>query len=432
MLERLHRWMTGHENAADGVASEARDAIPRNFVTYVATHLFTKLGDALMNPKTTLTWVGGSLGVPTAITALYVPVRESGSMIFQAAMSGWIETFRLRKRVWLVGGVTQAAAVLSMALVTVTLEGTAAGLALLGLLALFALARSLCSISSKDVLGRTVPKRQRGRASGWAAGAAGIMTMLAGGIGLLYSPQDIGVRGLALVLAIAGSGWLIASALFATIREPESEPGEDSPRDVLGRLHLLVEDAVLRRFVVTRALLLCSALSAPYYVLLAHRHLGDSSRLLLAFIVASGLAGLLGGPVWGRVADWSSKRTMSLAVSAAAALSLAVFFAERANATWLDRAWPLPLAFFLLSLAHEGVRVGRHTWVVNIAEGDRRTDYVSVSNSAMGAILLVVGAAGAALSSLSVEWVLLGLSLMGVTGAALGARLPEAETESGS
>ncbi|MBB1027037.1 MFS transporter, partial [Dietzia sp. DQ11-38-2] len=81
--------------------------------------------------------------------------------------------------------------------------------------------------------------------------------------------------------------------------------------------------------------------------------------------------------------------------------------------------------YFLLTLLHSGVRVGRKTYVVDVAEGDMRTTYVAVSNSAMGVILLVTGGITSALALAGIEWALVFLAVLGVIGAVSGLRMPE-------
>ena len=93
----------------------------------------------------------------------------------------------------------------------------------------------------------------------------------------------------------------------------------------------------------------------------------------------------------------------------------------------LSLVWVIPVLYFLLSVAHQGVRVGRKTYVVDLAEGNKRTDYVSVSNSVIGVVLLITGFSGALSTVLPVSGIILILSLMGVAGAALGSALPEVE-----
>ncbi len=60
-----------------------------------------------------------------------------------------------------------------------------------------------------------------------------------------------------------------------------------------------------------------------------------------------------------------------------------------------------------------------------MAEGDQRTTYVAVSNSAMGIILLVVGGVSSLLAVAAVERALLFLAGMGIVGVFAARRLPD-------
>lgn len=82
-------------------------------------------------------------------------------------------------------------------------------------------------------------------------------------------------------------------------------------------------------------------------------------------------------------------------------------------------------SYFLLTLLHSGVRVGRKTYVVDVAEGDTRTAYVAVGNTTMGLILLVVGGISSALALLGVQWALVFLAVLGLIGAASALKMPE-------
>lgn len=86
--------------------------------------------------------------------------------------------------------------------------------------------------------------------------------------------------------------------------------------------------------------------------------------------------------------------------------------------------------YFLLTLLHTGVRVARKTYVVDLAAGDLRTTYVAVSNSAMGVVLLLVGAVSSLLAVIGIVWALVFLAGLGFIGVAAGATLPEVSRES--
>jgi len=400
-----------------------------NFSIYVLSHWLSRTGDTLMNPKTTLVWLAASLGVSPLLQGLLVPVREAGSLILQPLLSGLIKGRRYRRGLWSLGALGQGAAVAGMA--AVAWRAGAAGDApaawpgptLLGLLALFALARGLSSVTSKDVLGRSLPQRLRGRAGGLPASLAGLTVLAAAGFGLGLIEKSIHASTLALWLLAATAAWWLAAGLFLGLREPAAVVDVQLRQ---AAMTLLLRDRLLRRFVIARGLLLCSALAPPYLVSMAQQHSAEGRSLLL-FVLAGGVAALFGGLPWGRLADRSSRLTLSLAALLAASSTLAAallaLFLPQALQLW----WALPLAFLLISLAHEGVRIGRKTWIVNIATDGERVDYVAVSNAAMGGILLAVGGITAGLAVWSVPAVLLTLSAAAVAGALLGLALPEAE-----
>src|SRR5690606_18513302 len=127
--------------------------------------------------------------------------------------------------------------------VALSLEGLAAGLAILALLTLFSLARGACSVAYKDVLGKTIPKTRRGRLSGWISSFAGFATMATGGVLTLL--PDSGGLGLyaGLLLVAAGRRLAAAGAYSRIVQYPGATEGvanrfiEAKPRLPLARAH---------------------------------------------------------------------------------------------------------------------------------------------------------------------------------------------------
>jgi MFS family permease len=193
----------------------------------------------------------------------------------------------------------------------------------------------------------------------------------------------------------------------------------------LKNLELLVNDRPFRRFVLARSLLMCSGLSAPYFVALAHQQNGARGTLLGAFIVAGGCASLVSAPIWGRMADRSSRRVMFVAACLCSLVGGVVFTAGARGAEFIGGIWALPSAYFVLSVAHDGIRVGRKTYVVDMAEGNRRTDYVSVSNSVIGVLLLLAGFTGLLAGRVGSDGMIGLLAVMCLIGAAMTWRLPQ-------
>lgn len=428
--ESIYETLTNEEDTrlCKDIGEDACREVPKNFVLVLLSYCLTKLGDAIASPKTTLAWLTSMVGAPAYVLALLVPIRESGSMIPQLFIGSAIRRLPVRKRVWVLGSIGQAACIFGIGLVALSLTGAAAGWALLGLVVLFSLFRGFCSVAAKDVVGKTIPKAKRGQLAGWSASVAGLLGIGVGIVLMTPASDELGESFLGLLLFGAAALWLIAAVIYSRVVEDAGETGGGrSIRDAFGHMRLLATDRPFRRFVITRALLMCSALSAPFYVALAQKSLGAPTYLLGAFIVAAGLAGLISGPVWGRYADSSSKRVMISAALITSGIGLGVFIANRYVAGVAESMWFLPVAYFVLALAHSGVRVGRKTYVVNLATGNKRTDYVAISNTVIGILLLVVGAIGALAPLVGNDGVIGLLALMGLAGAVYGMLLPEAE-----
>ena len=430
IADSVYEALTNEEDArlCEEIGEAACREAPQNFTLILLSNCLTKLGDAIASPKTTLAWLTSMVGAPAFVLGLLVPIRESGSMVPQLFIGGAIRRLPIRKWVWVAGSIGQAMCIAGMGFVAIYLTGMTAGWAIIGLVVCFSLCRGFCSVAAKDVLGKTVPKPKRGQLTGWSASAAGL---LGAGVGVvLMTPvsDKLDESFVGLLLFFAGALWLLAAALYAQLTENAGETGGGrSILDALGQLRLLATDKAFRRFVITRALLMCSALSAPFYVALAQQNYGTQVYLLGAFIAASGVASLVSAPVWGRYADASSKTVMIRAVLIASGVGLLVFVVNRLFPALSDSLWFLPVAYFALSLAHSGVRVGRKTYVVNLASGNKRTDYVAVSNTVIGLLLLVVGAVGALTPVLGNDGVIGLLALMGLVGAAYGTQLPDVE-----
>jgi hypothetical protein len=424
-LDRLYALVANEEDAraCKDISDEACRVVPGNFFLILCSLVLTKTGDLLASPKIVLSWLLGSVGAPAFLIAWLVPVRESGSLIPQLAIGAWVRRHPRRAGFWVLGSALQGACVAGMALAVWQLDGVQAGLAVLGLLIFFSLSRGFCSVSMKDVQGKCVPKSRRGRLAGLATTFSGLATLAVSL--LLLGGQDDPNRSLYLILLLVGAGlWWAAAILFRFVREYDGETagGGNALREAWQSLKLLRDDAPFRHFVITRSLLLCSALSAPFFVVLAQRST-PGSKMLGAFLLASSLASSLSAAFWGWMADVSSRNVMIRGSGIAAATCLAIGAGTWCLPEWFTLPWLLPVAYLLLSVAHAGVRIGRKTYLVDMAGGTKRTDYVAVSNTVIGVLLLVTGGVSALASLLSVEAVLVLLGLMGAAGTVSAFRL---------
>ena len=305
------------------------------------------------------------------------------------------------------------------------LDGYAAGSGVIAALIVFSLARGFCSVAMKDVQGKCIPKTRRGRLSGLATTIGGTATVILTGL-LFWDRGDPTLTFYTVLLLLAAVLWVVAGVLFANVEEYEGETGGggNALTEALKSLTLLRDDAPFRHFVITRALLLCSALASPYFVVLAQQE-SDIGWMLGVFLLASSLASSLSASFWGWAADTSSRRVMIRGAAMASGICLLVGVLALIFGPGFGGAWFYPLAFFVLSIAHAGVRLGRKTYLVDMAGGNKRTDYTAVSNTVIGILLLVTGAFTAAISMVSDIAVILVLGLMGLAGMLSAVRLKE-------
>lgn len=428
-MNELYNRITGDEDAR--VCKDIPDAAchhqPRNFFAYLVANLLGKTADELASARLVIPWLFGALGVPAAYTGFLVPIREAGILLPQLAVAAAVRHRPRRKGVWLLGAVLCAISLLIMGGTALVLDGHAAGIAIIALLILFSLARGLCSVSAKDVLGKTVSKRRRGALMGWSAGLSGLAVL---GVGLWLTSVHLPGSGLTVfsgLLITGGLLWILAALAFAAIREhPGAIGGGGNALAVaLGQLRLLAEDAPFRRFVVARGLLLSVALAPPFYVLVAQEQSAGNPLGLGGLIVANGLAASLSAPFWGHLGDRSSRQVMMIASGGAGLLGLFLFAAVAGNWSWVTGAPGMALIFLVLNVMHAGVRLGRKVYLVDLAHAGNRAAYVAVSNTVIGLMMLLGGLAGLAADRLGSPAVILVLALVSLGAAAYVRALPE-------
>ena len=395
-IESLYDLVTGDEDArvCKDIPEQACNDQPRNFFAYLGANLLGKLADEFASAKLILPWLFGLLGAPAALVGFLVPIREAGVLLPQLVVAAYIRRLAVRKWVWVLGAALSALALLAMSLAAMTLTGAAAGWTLLAALVVFSLARGLCSVSAKDVLGKTVSKSRRGRLMGLSSGIAGVFT-LAIGLYIEYLGRDAEPLLLAALLLLGAAIWVPAIAAFASIKElPGATEGGGNALDAaLQNLALIKSNLAFRQFLITRMLLLGIALAPPFYVLLIQQTTQGLGGLGL-LIIAAGLADSLSAPIWGPMADDSARRVMMIAAGLAGLLGIWVWTSHSLSLRWLDNPWLVSLAYLTLIIAHSGVRLGRKVYLVDMAGERDRAAMVAVSNTLIGIMMLFAGTVG--------------------------------------
>ncbi|WP_306734488.1 MFS transporter [Marimonas arenosa] len=397
---------------------------PGNWLGHVGALSLTKSADGLFDPKLVLSWLLAALSAPAVFVGLLVPIREAGALLPQLFTAPHIHGLARRKWAWAGAAAVQGAMLVVILIVALTMQGAAAGIAVCAALAVLSVARSVASVSYKDVLGKTVGKARRGAATGLAASAGAAVVI---GFALVLMAAPVGRMSIVIgAIGLAAVGFLLAAVVFAGLRE-EARPGTTGTgwRAALGQMRLLWDAPELGRFVIARGLLVSTALAPPYLVLMAAEAGNRAFERLGALVLASAVASLVSSYVWGRLADRSSRRVLIYAgLSGAAALAAALVL--RALGL-VDTVWALPLVLFALMIAYHGVRQGRSIYLTDMAPEDRRLAYTAVANTAIGVLLLGTGVFGALAAMAGAEVTLALFAAMATAGAGVAAGLREAE-----
>lgn len=436
LSDRVHQTLTADDEGrvCKDIPEEACDEQPGNFTKHVASLTMTKSGDGLADPKLVLAWLLDALGAGPGLIGLLVPIREAGSLLPQLVTAGAIRSLPQRKWAWAVGTAVQGLSVAGMGVAALTLEGAVAGWTILALLALFSLARSVCSVSYKDVLGKTVSKSTRGTATGTAASISAAV-VLAFGVAVSLSIIPLTVGSIASVLFVAAGLWLIAAGVFTRLAETKgaTEGGGSALKVAIGQFSLLKTDPQLVRFIATRGLLISTALAPPYLLAMSGSDSASNGLGNLGpFVVASSVAGLSSSFVWGRLSDRSSRSVLIFA-----GIIASIVLASSGAAGWLGLAqwqhapWGFAAMLFVLMIAYKGVRIGRSTHIVDMAAPEKRAAYTALSNTIIGVLLLIGGVFAAVAERFGTEVVLVAFAAMALGASAVAMTLEEVQRSDG-
>lgn len=358
-----------------------------------------KLADLLISAKTTLTALLVSVGAPVWMIGWLVPIRESGALLPQVLISIYLRKHAQRHIVWRIGMITQVFSVVGMLLSVILFSGFIAGILVLASLVLLSLGRSACSLTVKDMEADVAKKGERGNLIGVASTVSGVVTLV---IAIPLVIYDGALTSNILLVVLCASMLAFILTLICVWPIKTRVEVENSSKNTFS----INFDTTIYKFIFVRGLFVHSALVAPYFMIERN---GDVKELLPIYIGAEATAALLSSIIWGKIADKSAKLTLRLSGLLALGACVGLLFWQTSSIV------TSALLFFVLSVAHAGVRTGRKTYSLDVKEGHDRTELVGFSNTAIGIILLAFGALYAALApalSFSVVYIMAGMLLL--------------------
>lgn len=397
----------------------------KSYRTHVWSLSLTKLGDGLLDPKLVLSSLLILLGSPMYLVAMLVPVRESLALFPQIFTASYIQQLKIRKVVWSFGAFVQGVCAFVIAASALFLEGKLFGWVALVTLSVFAVARSLCSVTYKDVLGKTIDKSNRGVTTGLAGSVAAAGIIIFALIVINYDAKSIPL--LVSVIFVASGLWIMASLSFIKLHEEDSEiERRSNPFEMLRKSCLAVKsDKQLVLFIITRALLLGTALAPPFIVASIYDNRLAEINHLGYMLLASSIAGLISSYTWGRLSDKNSKLVLVIASLLSSVVFIILLLAE-----FYDQSLPIHAIIFLLFVllvAYQGVRVGRSTHLVDMANTTNRAQYTAISNTIIGVLLMGTGLISIIFEQLGSVYLFLMFTMMSIGATLVATRLKKVQ-----
>lgn len=265
----------------------------------------------------------------------------------------------------------------------------------LGALFIFSIASGVASVAFKDVMGKTIPKGNRGRLLATRATGGGILTIAAGFVFYFIANNGGELRYFQWLIYGASALWVIAALLFAAISESKgATSGSRSPlHEIKKGWSIFLNDDTFRNFLFVRGLLMAIPLSLPFLIAYSQEILDTSLNQLGFFVVVAGVANAISSPFWGRFSDQSSKLLMTVIAALGIAILMIAFLYEYLPFRYQNVYTYLPI-LFLMTIAHGGARLGRKTYLVDYAPEEERPLYVAFANTVIGIFTLISGLLG--------------------------------------
>lgn len=408
----------------------------RSFMLAVLNGSLFRLAEALIDPPLVLTWFVSRLTNSNLLIGMIVPLGNAGWFLPQLFFSARVHQMERKMRVYTTTAVVRTIVWIVLAAV-VWLTDTPS-LLLIGVFVLYIAARMSAGpagLAFFDIVAKTVSPRRRGRLFAWRLFFGGILGLGGGWVvnTVLNHPLLPFPRGHALLFLLYTVVFVPACVVFMAIREPPGIAVSERPalKEQLRRAkHILTEDSVYRRFLITKVIMALAGTALPFYGVYAKNVLGAPEGMVGLYVTTRIAAQLLFNLPWGWLSDRRGNRLalrlqiMVTSLTLFSALALVGFVAlAHPQGTWLPYL-ALPLFFLDGALLPTYILTGNN-FLLELVPEAKRSLYLGLNNTLMGIVILISGFGGLMVDLLGFGGLFaasLGLCLVGFI---LTARLPE-------
>lgn len=377
--------------------SSTQTSIPkhlnRNFALGITNGAFFGFVDAVVSPYLVLPLFVTGLGGSPILVGLLPAIYNGGWFLPQFLISHRLQRMPRKLGVYTTAGVVRIICWVAFTAATFLIANSNPTLLLITFFILFttySLGAGFAGSPFMDIVAKTVPLDRRGRFFS-NRDLFGALSGIAGGyvINLLLNPSFPSPFpfNFGFIFVIACVGVVIGVFSFSFVIEP---PETSSVRDVTFReqihsaKHLLRDNRIYRRFLLTRIVIAVSDIASPFYAIYATTVLKVPAETVGAYIAIATAASLLSNPIWGRLSDRRGNRVLfigaSIALVATPLIALAFGFLPGGPAL----ALPFGLIFAFAGASRTAVNICAPSYLLEIAPASERPLYLGVTNSILG------------------------------------------------
>lgn len=383
-----------------------RAAGQRDFVYGVLNGLFFTLAETLTDPNLVLVAFVSQLTDSPFLIGLVAPLRDSGWLLPQLWVSGYVQSLTYKLWVHRVVSVIRLTAWAAMAAAPLVLDTPAALLAAFFLAyGAYALSSGLSGLAFVEVVGKTIPPHRRVVFFAWrlflgglaALGAAELVRRVLSAEGPLAFPYNF--------VLLFGVGWAWAALglwVFQLIDEPAEtrvQPAAAPWVQARRAWGIVRTDRQFRRFLLMRASLLAAGAAVPFFAVHVRSQAGDVLDLVGVYLAVYTVASLTANVTFGRLAGRLGQRGILVVGALAGLLMMAVVAGLLAaeGLGWLAggavASGILP-AFALAGVRDSGLGIAGQPLLLEVAPADQRSLYLGTTNTLLGVVLLTTGLSG--------------------------------------
>lgn len=396
---RSTRWQTSLF-----ASEEIRDPhLRRNFTVGVINGALFIFAETILDPNLVLVWFLSRLGASNLWVALVSPIRDGLWFLPQLLVSRL-----MRHRVYYMDVYRRMAVVRALGAFAMALGVWLAAPHPTGMLLAFfipycviSLASGISGLPFMEIVGKTIPPRQRGVFFAARLFFGGLLGLAASGMVRLLLEERAGLafpHNVVLLFFIFAIFTSIGMAVFATVVEPPSlsPDGSSPPLPWREAIRALWRRASYRLFLGARVALMWAAIATPFFTAYAVRDLGVPDAMIGLYLGFNVGASLLSNLLW----SWISVRRGHRAVLEGATVGglIGVLWALMVgplSGVWPGMAGWLMLPVFILSgMYASGAAIGGMSLLLEIAPGHDRPLTIGLTNTLLGIALLSTAIGG--------------------------------------